>query len=119
MVSESRLVVSNVVEERSQEIADQLMASTSKRLRSIPLFETDRLGSYANSLKKQYGKLQHFAPTVKRERPLNPRLISCELLNYAQVIKIRTEGMFKKVVTKVILGNEIDNKKISISYIER
>jgi len=119
MIAESRLVLSHKVGERSQKIADQLVESTAKRLRSIPLFVTDGLKLYTNALRKQYGKLQHFPPTGKRGRPRSPKLIVNELLNYAQVIKMREGGKLKKVVKRIIFGDGVDSKKISTSYIER
>jgi IS1 family transposase len=119
MATESRLVLSHVVGERSQKIADQLVANTAKRLKSIPLVVTDGLKLYTTSLRKQYGKLKQFAPTGKRGRPISPRLIVDELLKYAQVIKIRAEGRLKKVFKRIIFGKNIDPKMISTSYIER
>jgi IS1 family transposase len=119
MATESRLVLSHIVGERSQKIADQLVTNTVKRLRSIPLFATDGLKLYTIALRKQYGKLKQFAPTGKRGRPRSPRLIVDELLKYAQVIKIRAEGRLKKVFKRIIFGENIDPKMISTSYIER
>ena len=119
MATESRLVPSHIVGERSQKIADQLVANTAKKLRSIPLFVTDGLKLYTKALRNQYGKLQQFAPTGKRGRPRSPRLIVDELLKYAQVIKMRVEGTLKKVVKRIIFGENIDPKMISTSYIER
>jgi len=119
MATESRLVLSHVVGERSQKIADQLVANTVKKLKSIPLFVTDGLNLYTMALRKQYGKLKPFAPTGKRGRPRSPRLIVDELLKYAQVIKMRAEGRLKKVLKRIIFGENIDPKMISTSYIER
>ena len=79
MATECRLVLSHVVGERSQKIADKLVANTAKMLRSIPLFVTDGLKLYTIALRKQYGKLQLFAPTGKRGRPRSPKLIVDEL----------------------------------------
>jgi len=119
MATESRLVLSHVVGERSQKIADKLVAVTAKRLKSIPLFATDGLKLYTIALRKQYGTLKQFAPTGRRGRPRNPRLIVDELLKYAQVIKMRAEGRLKKVFKRIIFGENIDPKMISTSYIER
>jgi transposase-like protein len=58
MATESRLVLSHIVGERSQKIADQLVANTAKKLRSIPLFVTDGLKLYTKALRNQYGKHQ-------------------------------------------------------------
>lgn len=119
MATESRLVLSHVVGERSQKIADKLVAVTVKRLKSIPLFATDGLKLYTIALRKQYGTLKQFAPTGRRGRPRNPRLIVDELLKYAQVIKMRAEGRLKKVFKRIIFGKNIDPKMISTCYIER
>lgn len=119
MATESRLVLSHVVGKRSQKIADKLVANTVKRLKSIPLFATDGLKLYTIALRKQYGTLKQFAPTGRRGRPRNPRLIVDELLKYAQVIKMRAEGRLKKVFKRIIFGENIDPKMISTSYIER
>ena len=119
MATESRLVLSHVVGERSQKIADKLVAVTAKRLKSIPLFATDGLKLYTIALRKQYGTLKQFAPTGRRGRPRNPRLIVDELLKYAQVIKMRAEGRLKKVFKRIIFDENIDPKMVSTSYIER
>ena len=119
MATESRLVLSHVVGERSQKIADKLVANTVKRLKSIPLFATDGLKLYTIALRKQYGTLKQFAPTGRRGGPRNPRLIVDGLLKYVQVIKMRAEGRLKKVFKRIIFGENIDPKMISTSYIER
>jgi IS1 family transposase len=119
MATESRLVLSHVVGERSQKIADKLVANTVKRLKSIPLFATDGLKLYTIALRKQYGTLKQFAPTGRRGRPRNPRLIVDGLLKYVQVIKMRAEGRLKKVFKRIIFGENIDPMMISTSYIER
>jgi IS1 family transposase len=119
MATESRLVLSHVVGKRSQKTSDHLVKDTANRLRSIPLFVTDGLNFYTKSLQKQYGKLKQFAPTGKRGRPRSPRLIVDNLLKYAQVIKIRAEGKLKKVVKRIIFGENINANMISTSYIER
>jgi IS1 family transposase len=90
MAANCRLVLSHIIGERSQKIADQLVANTAKKLRSMP-----------------------------RGRPRSPELIVDELLKYAQVIKMRVNGRLNKVVKRIIFGENIDPKMISTSYIER
>ena len=46
MATKSRLVLSHVVGERSQKMADRLVTNTAKKLKSIPLFATDGLKLY-------------------------------------------------------------------------
>lgn len=119
MATDCRLVLSHVIGKRSQKIADQLVANTAKKLRSMPLFVTDGLKLYTTALRKQYGKLQRFAPTGKRGRPRSPKLIVDDLPKYAQVIKMRVNGRLNKVIKRIIFGVDIDPIMISTSYIER
>jgi IS1 family transposase len=119
MATESRLVLSHVVGERSQKSADLLVKRTAERLKSVPLFVTDGLKFYKIALLKQYGQLQSFARTGKRGRPRLSRLIPDKLLKYAQVIKQRAGGVLKRVEKRVIFGENIDLKMVSTSYVER
>ena len=82
MAANCRLVLSHVIGERSQENADKIVSNTAKRLRSMPLFVADGLRLYVAALRKQYGKLQLFAPTGKRGRPRSPKLIVDDLLKF-------------------------------------
>lgn len=119
MAAECRLVLSHVVGERSQKSADRLIKRTAQCLKVLPLFVTDGLKFYKIALLRQYGKLQSFAQTGKRGRPKLSRLISDELLKYAQIIKQRAGRVLTKVEKRVIFGENIDPKMISTSYIER
>jgi IS1 family transposase len=119
MAAETRLVLSHVVGERSQESADRLVSRTARCLKSLPLFVTDGLKFYKIALLRQYGKLQHFSRTGKRGRPRLPKLIPDELLKYAQIIKQRTGSVLTGVEKRVIFGENIDPKMISTSYVER
>lgn len=119
MATESRLVLSHVVGERSQKSADLLIKKTAQRLKAMPLFVTDGLKFYKIALLKQYGKLQGFVRTGKRGRPRLSILIPDELLKYAQVIKQRAGGVLKRVEKRVIFGEKIDLKMVSTSYVER
>ena len=119
MAADCRLVISHVVGERSQKSADKLVERTAKCLKAWPLFVTDGLKFYKIALLKQYGKLQSFVRTGKRGRPRRSRLISGELLQYAQIIKQRVGQVLTKVEKRVIFGENIDPKMISTSYIER
>lgn len=119
MAAECRLVLSNVVGERSQKSADRLVERTAKCLKSLPLYVTDGLKFYKIALLKQYGKSQTFARTGKRGRPKLSRLIANDLLKYAQIIKQRVGRVLIKVEKRVIFGENINPKMISTSYIER
>lgn len=119
IAASSRLVLSHVIGERSQEIADSLVANTAKHLGSMPLFVTDGLKFYSSALLKQYGQLRAFPRTGKRGRPRSPRLVASDLLKYAQVIKERAGYTLKTVTKRIIYGKDIDPRMISTSYIER
>ncbi len=112
-------MLSHVIGERSQKIADNLVVNTAKHLGSMPLFVTDGLKFYSSALLKQYGQLEVFPRTGKRGRPRSPRLIASDLLKYAQVIKERAGRTLKNVTKRIIYGNDIDPKMISTSYVER
>ena len=79
MAAESRLVLSHVVGEHSQESADRLVSRTARCLKALPLFVTDGLKFYKTASLNRYGKLQSFARTGKRGRPRLTRLIPDEL----------------------------------------
>jgi IS1 family transposase len=119
MASESRMVLSHVVGERTRMMAREIVAETAKRLASIPLFVTDGLRFYAGALLEQYGQWIKHPPTGKRGRPRKDRLAPNEELKYAQVIKHRQEGRLKEVIKKAVFGKDIKTKLISTSLIER
>ncbi len=119
LVSKYRLVISHLVGERKQYMADKIVAMTSRRLGSMPLFVTDGLKFYTKALLKQYGKLVEFPPTGKRGRPKKPKVVPDENLKYAQIIKRRKGGHVSKVVKKVIFGKDVNHKMISTNLIER
>jgi hypothetical protein len=100
-------------------MADELVKRTAKKLRNVPLFVTDGLNFYKIAIQKQYGKLKTYERTGKPGRPKGPKVVISEFVEYAQVVKKRSEGKIKEVIKKVIFGSEIDPKLISTSYIER
>jgi IS1 family transposase len=114
-----RLIVDFVIGPRKQHIADKLLELVSKRLKSIPLFVTDGLKFYAEAILKKYGELMEFPRTGLRGRPKKPKVVPKKDLRYAQVIKNEEEGGSKKVVRKVIFGDNIEHNQISTSLLER
>jgi IS1 family transposase len=119
MACESRLLLAHYVGPRTQKTANQLVAKTARRLASIPLFVTDGLKFYKKALLNQYYEVIKYPSTGKRGRPRSPRLIANALLKYGQIIKERSGSRLKKIVKKIVFGNDIDPKSISTSYIER
>ena len=114
-----RLIVDFIIGPRKQYVADKLLESVSKRLKSIPLLVTDGLKFYAEAILKKYGELMEFPKTGKRGRPKNPKIVPLKNLRYAQVIKDRDKGKSKKVERKVIFGDHIEQNQISTSLLER
>jgi IS1 family transposase len=119
MAPECRMVLAFSIGERNQMMATDIVAKTAERLASIPLFVTDGLRFYARALLEQYGSWRKYPATGKRGRPRKDRLFIDEKLRYAQIIKIRQGGQLRKVIKKRIFGNDIDEKLISTSLIER
>lgn len=114
-----RLIVDFIIGPRKQYVADKLLESVSKRLKSIPLFVTDGLKFYAEAILKKYGELMEFPKTGKRGRPKNPKIVPRKDLRYAQVIKDRDGGKSKMVERKVIFGDNVEQNQISTSLLER
>ena len=75
-----RLIVDFIIGPRKQYVADKLLESVSKRLKSIPLFVTDGLKFYAEAILKKYGKLMEFPKKGKRGRPKKSLLRSICLM---------------------------------------
>ena len=114
-----RLIVDFVIGPRKQHIADKLLELVFKRLKSIPLFVTDGLKFYAEAILKKYGELMEFPRTGLRGRPKKPKVVPREDLRYAQVIKNEEVGGSKKIVRKVIFGDNIEQNQITTSLLER
>lgn len=68
---------------------------------------------------RKYGKWIEFPRTGKRGRPKNPALIPDENLRHAQVVKNKKGKRLQKVEKRIIFGQNIDQKNISTSLIER
>lgn len=117
---ESRLIIDFKIGPRKQCVADELIEATDKYLSdSKPLFITDGLKFYAKALLKKYGEWIEFPKTGKRGRPKKPRLISGKKLKYAKVVKIKQGKRLKNVKKEVVFGENIDQKEISTSLLER
>lgn len=117
---EFRLIIDFVLGPRQQFVADKLIEVTDKHISdSKPLFTTDGLKFYAKALLKRYGKQVGFPKTGKRGRPKNPALIPYENLRYAQVIKNKQGKKLQDIEKNIIFGQNIDQREISTSLIER
>ena len=86
---------------------------------SKPLFVTDGLKFYAESLLKKYGEWVKFPKIGKRGRPKKPAIVPNKDLKYAQVVKNKQRKKLQNVERKVIFGQNIDQSEISTSLLER
>ncbi len=84
-----------------------------------PLCVTDGLKFYAEAILKKYGELVEFPRTGKIGRSKKPKLVPAKDLKYAQVVKERKGGTIHKIVKKIIFGDNIEQKQISTSLLER
>jgi len=117
---ESRLIIDFILGPRKQYVADELIKNTDKHISDPkPLFVTDGLKFYAESLLKKYGEWVEFPKTGKRGRPKKPAIIPDKDLKYAQVVKNKKGRKLRKVERRVIFGQDIDQSKISTSLLER
>ena len=117
---ESRLILDFVLEPRKQYVADKLIKTTDKHLSdSKPLFVTDGLKFYVESLLNKYGKWIEFPKTGKRGRPRKPAIVPDNDLKYAQVVKNKQGKKLQKVEKRIIFGQNVDQSKISTSLLER
>jgi hypothetical protein len=102
---ESRLIIDFVLGPRKQYIADKLIKTTDKHLSdSKPLFVTDGLKFYAESLLNKYGKWREFPKTGKKGRPRKPKTVPDKDLKYAQVVKNKQGKKLQKVEKRIIFG---------------
>ena len=60
MAAKTRFILCCMIGPRCQEMADELVKRTAKKLRNVPLFVTDGLNFYKIAIQKQYGKLKTY-----------------------------------------------------------
>jgi IS1 family transposase len=117
---ESRLIIDFILGLRKQSVADELIKVTDAHLSdSKPLFITDGLKFYAEALLKRYGEWIEFPKTGKRGRPKKLALVPDKDLRYAQVINNKQGKRLQKVDKRIIFGQNIDQKEILTSLLER
>jgi len=115
-----RLILDFVIGPRKPYVAYKLVESVKKRVSDkIPLFVTDGLNFYREAFLKHFGVLIEFPRTGERGRPRKPKIFLPDYLNYSQVVKIRINGVLKKVKEKTIFGKDIEQSEISTTLLER
>jgi hypothetical protein len=102
---------SNLYRERSYqslEKADLLIEKINRVIDdAIPLFSSDEIPRYRNSLLKTYGIDEE--PTrehAKRGRPKKPIRLPHPDLDYVQVVKHRKKGRVTSIETSIIFGDK-------------
>ncbi len=94
---ESRLIIDFVLGPRKQYVADELIQTTDKHLSDPkPLFVTDGLKFYAESLLKKYSKWIEFQKTGPRGIPKKPKIVPNDL-KYTQVVKNKKGMRLQKI----------------------
>jgi IS1 family transposase len=124
----TRLIVCFLVGDRTLEDCRMFFKDLNSRLTNIPLFVSDELPHYENTILETYHTTEICEKTGKRGRPQKPKIKIDEQVDYAVVHKTRENGTIKKVETRIVFGNEqrikerleksISNK-INTSYVER
>ena len=94
----------------------------------MPLFVSDELPHYADSLKELFHKTIESEPTGRPGRPRKSKKVVTDDLDYATVHKTRDKGRVVKVETNIVFGSEeriekrikeLPSNTINTSYVER
>jgi len=128
MDSDTRLIISYLVGDRTLENCRKFLMEISSRVDNIPLFTSDELVHYETILGEIYSSEMLVKSTGESDRPRKPVRVIFSELDYAVVHKVRKNGKVVKVERRIVFGDEkrieekIANgpgKKINTSYIER
>ena len=77
-----------------------------KRIKNKPLFTSDELPHYKDTILEEFHQEVRFKKTGKRGRPKNPVKEIDPEIDYATVHKTRENGKVVKVEKKVVYGNK-------------
>jgi IS1 family transposase len=124
----SKLLITFLIGDRSLEDAHNFLKELVSKIIGLPLFVSDELPHYADSLKELFHECIEHKPTGCRGRPRKPEKVVRADLDYATVHKTRDKGRIVKVETKIVFGSKerIENRikrlpgnTINTSYVER
>jgi IS1 family transposase len=124
----TRLIVAFRGGARTLEEAKQLLTQLATRLTTKPLFVSDELAHYADSLAEAFHTRVSVPRTGRRGRPCQPRRVLDADLDYATVHKTREKGRVVKVERRVVYGTPeriasrleaSPSHTINTAYIER
>ena len=122
------MIVCFLVGDRTLEDGHCFVKDLVSRIEGLPLFTSDELPHYADSLKELFHRVIKPEPTGRPGRPRNPEKVVDVNLDYATVHKTREKGRIVKVEKRVVFGTEeriekrmeeLPGKTINTSYVER
>lgn len=126
--TKSRLLIGHLIGERTLEDGRAFMKDLKNRLVGKPVFTSDELPHYEDSLLEMFHTVVQPEPTGCRGRPQGPYKKIDSDIDYATVHKTRVNGRIVKVDTRVIFGKrkrilerlvDTPSKTINTSFIER
>jgi len=124
----SRLIICFLIGDRTLEDARSFLNELISKIDNVPLFVSDELPHYADSLKELFHKTIEPEPTGRPGRPRKPKKVVNDDLDYATVHKTRDKGRVVKVETNIVFGSEeriekrikeLPSNTINTSYVER
>ena len=124
----SRLIICFLLGDRTLEDARSFLNELILKIDNVPLFVSDELPHYADSLKELFHEIIEPEPTGRPGRPRKPKKVVTDDLDYATVHKTRDKGRVVKVETKIVFGSEeriekrikeLPSNTINTSYVER
>ena len=103
---ESRLVVSLVVDKRTEDATHELLRDFHQRTggRVMRLMTSDEYPLYASAILATYGQVVTPARTGRRGRPHQPYTVMPPEVTYATVHKVRENNRVVEVSTRVVFG---------------
>ena len=126
--TKSRLLICHLIGERTLNDGRKFMKDLKSRLVDKPVFISDELPHYENSLLEMYHTMVKPEPTGWPGRPQRPYQQIHSDIDYATVHKTRVNGRVVKVDTRVIFGKrkrilqrlaQTPGKTINTSFVER
>jgi IS1 family transposase len=126
--TKSRLLISHFIGERTLDDGRKFMNDLKTRLEEKPVFTSDELPHYGDSLLELYHTVVKPEPTGWPGRPPRPYKQIHPDIDYATVHKTRVNGRVVKVDTRVIFGKrkrilqrlaDTPSKTINTAFVER
>lgn len=122
------MIFAFLIGDRTLDQAREFLEDTTSRMEGKPLFVSDELPHYADSLLEIFPEWIEFESTGKPGRPRKPHKAIQSDVDYATVHKVRENGRIVKVEKRIIFGSidriekKLDNSPsntINTAYVER